>query len=71
MSARESAKEKLWMLIRGQGYDAVTAAEMAHDAIKEFEASGESERRMSIGTVSFTFRRKDAPCKRRSRSVRG
>ena len=38
-----SVKEQLIELIRSQGYDFFTAAELAHNCLEEFKASGKTE----------------------------
>jgi hypothetical protein len=49
-------KEQLVEIVRGEGYDFMTACELVTDCIKEFKASGKREARYYIGRTSFTIR---------------
>ena len=52
-----NTKDKLVDLIRSEGYDFITACELASECIKEFQESGLPSHRYHIGRVWFTLRR--------------
>lgn len=50
-------REQLIALIQAEGYDVVTACELAVKTIAEFKASGKKTARYHIGHTSFTIAR--------------
>lgn len=48
-------KEQLVEIIRKQGYDFVSACELADNYIKEFKASGKHQQRYAVGRTIFTL----------------
>ena len=56
-----TVKEQLVEILRGEGYDFITACEHAQVAINEFLASGEQRRVIHSKTKSITLERKNAP----------
>jgi hypothetical protein len=58
MSKKITVKEQLVDIIRANGYDFITACEMATQAINEFLESGKSIDKYYIGNQSFTLVKK-------------
>lgn len=50
-------REKLISLIQAEGYDMITACELATDCIARFKASGLKQQNYTIGNTTFTIAR--------------
>lgn len=50
-----TVKEQIVEIIRAEGYDFITACELATKCIAEFKVSGEQSSRYHIGHTSFTL----------------
>ena len=50
-----NTKDKLVDLIRSEGYDFITACELASECIKKFLESGQKRAIYHIGKTSFTL----------------
>ena len=53
-----TVKEQIIELIQSQGYDFLTACEMASEAIQEFLTQPEPRRTFYIGACSWTLKKK-------------
>jgi hypothetical protein len=51
-------KEQIVEIIRGQGYDFISACEIATDTIIEFNQSNKKEETYGVGKACFTLRKK-------------
>lgn len=54
-----TAKEQMVDIIIAQGYDMLTACELADKAIEEFKQSGKQRETYTIGNVLFTLTYKE------------